>query len=100
MATSQRKKKPVLTIKNKSFQSPKNRTFSKGLVHAFGQKMTFFFYLDLIKIRLEIMLSDFTVKKETFFDLKKSIFLSPKNSLFFKGVNPRFWPKNANIFFI
>ena len=37
-----RKKKPVLTIKNKGFQCPKNRTFSKGLIHAFGQKMTVF----------------------------------------------------------
>ena len=43
--------------KNSVFQKPKTRIFSKGLTHAFGKKMPFFLYLDLIKIRLEIMLS-------------------------------------------
>ena len=28
-----------LTLKNRSFQSPKNRIFPKGLTHAFDQKM-------------------------------------------------------------
>ena len=93
MATSQRKKKPVLTIKNKGFQSPKNRTFSKGLIHAFGQKMTFFLYLDLIKIRREIMLSDFTVKKETFFDHKKAFFKVQKMAFFSKGLTHAFGQK-------
>ena len=37
-----RREKRNLTINNKGFQSPKNRTFSKGLIHAFGQKMTSF----------------------------------------------------------
>ena len=38
------KKKPFLTIKNRIFQSPKNRIFffQRGLTHAFGQKMPFF----------------------------------------------------------
>ena len=90
-----------MTIKNKGFQSPKNRTFSKGLIHAFGQKMPFFVYLDLIKIRLEIILSDFAIKKETSFDLQKQYFSKSKKIAFvFKGVNPRFWAENANIFFI
>ena len=31
-------------------------------------------YLDLVKIRLEIMVSDFAEKKETCFDFKKGIF--------------------------
>ena len=48
--------------------------FSKGLTHAFGQKCYFFLYLNLIKIRLEIMHSDFPQKKETFFDLEKQNF--------------------------
>ena len=40
----------------------KNSAFSKWLTHAFGQKMPSFLYLDLIKIRLEIMLSEFAMK--------------------------------------
>ena len=61
--------------KNRILQTPKYRTFSKGLIHTFGQKMPFFFlYLDLIKIRLEIMLSDFEEKKETFSGFKQQNF--------------------------
>ena len=66
----QREKKPVLTIKKRNFAKSKNSAFSKWLTHAFGQKMPFFLYLHLIKIRLEIMLSEFAMKKKTFFDLK------------------------------
>ena len=66
------KNETFLTLKNRIFQSPKNRTFSKG--HTFGQNMTCFLDFDLIKIRLEIMLSDFEEKKETFFGLKKRNF--------------------------
>ena len=66
------KNETFLTLKNRIFQSPKNRTFSKG--HTFGQNMTFFLDFDLIKIRPEIMLSDFEEKKETFFGLKKRNF--------------------------
>ena len=36
-----------------------------------AKKMPFFLYLDLIKMRLEIMLSDFAGKKETFSGIKK-----------------------------
>ena len=51
------KKETFLTLKNRIFQSSKKRTFSKGLTHAFGQKMPFFkIYSDLVKIRVEIML--------------------------------------------
>ena len=47
--------------------------------------MPFFLYLDLIKMRLEIMLSDFTGKKETFFGIKKKEFFEvQKNALFQK----------------
>ena len=41
------------------------------------------------------MLSDFSEKKETFFDLKKKNFSNSKKSHFFNGVNPYFGPKNA-----
>ena len=35
-------KKNSLTLKNRIFQTPKYRTFSKGLIHTFGPKMPFF----------------------------------------------------------
>ena len=83
-------------------ESPKNGFFPKGLTHAFGQKMLIFFvYLDLVKIRLEIMLSDFPRKKETFWAIKNRIFQSRKKSHFFsKGFNPGFLSKKAKFFFI
>ena len=43
--------------KQRFSKTKKSHFFSKGLTHAFGKKMPFFLYLDLIKIRLEIMLS-------------------------------------------
>ena len=81
--TSQWKKKPFLTIKNRIFQSLKNHTFPKGLTHDFGQKMPFFVYVDLVKIRLEIMLSDFPQEKRNLFDYKKQNFSKSKKSHFF-----------------
>ena len=55
-----------------------------------------FFYLDLVKITLQIMLNYFEEKKETFFHYKKENFSKSKKPLFFfKGVNPCFWRKNA-----
>ena len=55
-----------------------------------------FFYLDLVKITLQIMLNYFEEKKETFFDYKKENFSKSKKShFFFKVVNPCFWPKKT-----
>ena len=60
-------KETFLTIKNRIFQSLKNRTFPKGLTLAFGPKLQIFFvYVDLEKIRLKIMLTDFHRKKKPF----------------------------------
>ena len=78
-------KRTFLTLKNRIFHSPKNRIFPKGLTHAFDQKCQFLLYLDLIKIRLEIMLKDFAEKRETFWGYKKQNFQQSKNSHFFKG---------------
>ena len=58
-------KETFLTTKN-NFSKSKNFAFSKWLTHAFGQKMPFFLYLHLMKIRLEIMLGDFAGKKNLF----------------------------------
>ena len=67
--TSQRKKKPFLAIKNRIFRSLKDRTFPKGLTPAliWTKNANFFFvYVDLEKIRLKIMLTDFHRKKKPF----------------------------------
>ena len=51
------KKETFFYLKKQNFPKCKKRTFSKGLTHAFGQKMPFFLiYSDLVKIRVEIML--------------------------------------------
>ena len=44
------------------------------------KKCRVFHNLNLIKISLEIMLSDFAEKKETFFDLKKHNFSKSKKA--------------------
>ena len=90
-------KETFLTIKNRIFQSPKDGIFSKRA------EPMLLALLDLIKITLEIMLSDFAEKKETVFDLKKHNFFNKKKSKtshFSKGDNPCFWSKNANFFLI
>ena len=82
----QRKQKPVFTIKKQHFsKSKKSHFFSKGLNHAFGQKMPFSSLLRFDQKRLEIMLSNFAKKKETFLTIKNTIFQSPKNRIFPKG---------------
>ena len=54
-----------------------------------------YFYLDLV-IRLDIMLSDFSEKKETCLEYKKTEFFKLQKIRFSKGLNPCFWSKNAN----
>ena len=56
--------------------------------------MVFGLSLDLIKVRLEIILSEFAMKKETFFDLEKQNFSKSKNHIFFsKGLTHAFGQK-------
>ena len=50
-------------------------------------------YLDLVKIRLEIMLSDFAEKRKPFFTSKAEFFQSPKNRIFPKGLTYAFSQK-------
>ena len=57
------------------------------------KKCQFFLYLDLVKIRLEIMLNDFAEKKETFLAIRNRIFRSLKNRIFPKGLTLAFGQK-------
>ena len=60
-------KETCFDYKKQNFSKSKKSAFPKGLTHAFGQKLPtitqFFVYVDLVKIRLEIMLSDFPQEK-------------------------------------
>ena len=51
------------------------------------------YQIHLVKIRLEIMLSDFAEKKETCFDYEKHNFLKSKKSSFPKGLAHAFGQK-------
>ena len=44
-----------------------------------------FLYLDLVKIKLELMRNNFVEKKETFFDYKENIFKFLKIAFFQRG---------------
>ena len=55
-----------------------------------SKNANFFVYVDLVKIGLEIMRSDFTQEKGTFLTLKNGIFQSPKNRIFPKGLTHAF----------
>ena len=58
------------------------------------KKTPSFLYLDLIKISLEMMLSDFAEKKKAFFNLTKQNFSKSKKSHFFpKGLTYAFVQK-------
>ena len=65
------------------------------------KKCQFFLYLNFIKLSLEIMLSDFAEKKETFFDLKKQHFFKVhKIAFFLKGLTHTFCQKMPILFLI
>ena len=89
------RKETFFTTKNRISQSPKNRFFFEGVNPCFWPKHANFLNLNLIKISLEIMLSDFAEKKETFLTLKNRLFQTPKNRTFSKGLIHIFAPQNA-----
>ena len=85
------KKETFFDLKNMNFSNSSKSHFFKGINPHFQPKNAIFFlYLDLIKIRLEIILSDFAQKKETFFGLKKQNFWKSKKSHTSKGLTHAF----------
>ena len=71
----------LTTKKNRILQSPKDRFFFQtGYSMLLAKICHFFLYLDLIKIRLEIMLPEFAIKRESSLDLKKQNFSKFKKS--------------------
>ena len=65
-----------------------------------AKKWQFFVHLHLVKIRQEILLSDFAEKKETFFGYKNRIFQSLKNRTFPKELTHGFGRKMPFMRFI
>ena len=49
------------------------------------KKWQIFLYLDLVKIKLELMLNNFVEKKETFFEYKENFFKFLKIAVFQRG---------------
>ena len=67
-----------MTIKNKIFQSPKNRIFVKGVTLCFWpENVIFFSFFRFDQNKTRNKTSEFAMKKETFFDLENR--KSPKN---------------------
>ena len=81
----QTKRKPFLTINNRIFKVQKIAFFFEGVNLSYWPKMPCFLYFDLIKIRLEIMISDFEEKTDTFFGLKKEFLKVQKIAFFQRG---------------
>ena len=95
-----RKETFFLTIR-KIFEGLKNGIFPKGLTHAFGQKMDFFFWICFwSKKGLEIRFKDVLDRTESFYDYKNNIFQGLKNGIFLKGLAHAFGQKNAIFFLI
>ena len=59
--------------------------FQRGNPCFWSKNANSFFYLVLVKTRLEIRFNNVLDRKETFFEYKNKIFQSPKNRNFPKG---------------
>ena len=68
------RKETFFDYKKREFFKVQKITFFSKRLNTFGQKCQILFFLHLVKIRLEIMLSNFVEKKETCFDYKNKSF--------------------------
>ena len=64
------------------------------------KKCQIFLYLDLVKLRLEIMLNNFGEKKKLFLLSKQTFLTVPQISFFQRGLTHAFGKKNAFVFII
>ena len=95
------RKETFFLTRRKIFEGLKNGIFPKGLTHAFGQKMDFFFWICFwSKKGLEIRFKDVLDRTESFYDYKNNIFQGLKNGIFLKGLAHAFGQKNAIFFLI
>ena len=68
------KKEPFFTIKNRVFKVRKIKFFKRLNPCFWSKKVNFFVDVDLVKIRLDIMLSDFPQEKKNLLDYNKHNF--------------------------
>ena len=68
------KKEPFFTIKNKGFKVRKIKFFKRVNPCFWSKNVNFFVDVDLVKIRLDIMLSDFPQEKRNLLDYNKHNF--------------------------
>ena len=95
--TLQRKKNLFFTIKNRVFKVRKIKFFKRVNPCFWSKKVNFFVDVDLVKIRLDIMLSDFPQEKRNLLDYNKHNFSKWKKSYFFpKGLIQAFDQKMPN----
>ena len=64
------RKETFFDYKNKIFQRLKNGIFPKGLTHAFGQKLQFFYSLFSLKMRVEVRVNNVPERKKLFWTIK------------------------------
>ena len=64
------RKETFSNYKNKIFQRLKNGIFPKGLTHAFGQKLQFFYSLFSLKMRVEVRVNNVPERKKLFWTIK------------------------------
>ena len=77
------KKETFFDLKKQHFSKSKKSLFFKGVNPYFLPKnANFILNLNLIKISLEIVLSDFAEKRETFLTIKKNISKSQRSHFF------------------
>ena len=84
-----------LGYKNKRFKQWKIEVFTKGLTHAFGQKMASFPIFFLGNFSQESVFSDILEQKNAFQGYKNKKFQKSKNWHFLKGLTDGFGPKMA-----
>ena len=91
------KKETFFDYKKDNFS--KSKKSDKGDNPCFWSKNAYLFDLDLVKIRLAIMLSDFAEKKESLLTMNNRIFQSKKKSHFVFQSGLMLLAKNSKFFF-
>ena len=100
------RKKSSLDLKSEVLtKSKKNRSFAKGLVHGFCQKIDLFSYVFFFKKKGQKEAFFYILdRKECHLDLKGEVLSKSKNIVILEGVSPWFLSKNLpysyKIFFL
>ena len=83
-------------MKKRSSKSRQTGIFPKGLTHGFGPEIAISPSSFLGNVGQKNVFYNILERKTSFLGYKNKKFKKSKNWHFSKGVNPWFWPKNAN----